>query len=142
MRSLEEVKTLQEIGNRMFVVILVRSTGIQPIINYAICYRLDPQTTSEDDASLMYLLPTTAIADRGIYPARNDKLLVGLVNPTYRTEKIHPNALKTKNKISEIGNKQNSKSQCIGSYSVSGYTRSDGTKVGDYIRSCGAKHNN
>ena len=29
---------------------------------------------------------------------------------------------------------------CVGSYSVSGYTRSDGTKVGDYTRTCGAKH--
>ena len=67
--------------NTLRTVILVRSTGIQPIINYAIYYQLDPQTTSEDDTSLMYLLPTTAIAGRGIYPARNDKLLVGLVNP-------------------------------------------------------------
>ena len=33
-------------------------------------------------------------------------------------------------------------SQCVGSYTVSGYTRSDGTKVGDYIRTCGAKHAN
>ena len=64
----------------------MRSTGIQPIIHYAIYYQLDPQTTSEDDASLMYLLPTIAIAGRGIYPARNDKLHVGLVNPTYRTK--------------------------------------------------------
>ena len=31
---------------------------------------------------------------------------------------------------------------CVGSYSVSGYTRSDGTKVGDYTRTCGAKHSN
>ena len=31
-------------------------------------------------------------------------------------------------------------SQCVGSYTASGYTRSDGTKVGDYIRTCGAKH--
>lgn len=31
-------------------------------------------------------------------------------------------------------------SQCVGSYTVSGYTRSDGTKVGDYVRTCGAKH--
>ena len=59
-----------------------------------------------------------------------------------KAERIHPNALKAKNKISEIGNKQSSKSHCVGSYSVSGYTRSDGTKVGDYTRSCGAKHNN
>ena len=57
-----------------------------------------------------------------------------------KAERIHPNALKAKDKISEIGNKQNSSSQCAGSYSVSGYTRSDGTKVGAYTRICGAKH--
>jgi predicted esterase YcpF (UPF0227 family) len=33
-----------------------------------------------------------------------------------------------------------SSGSCVGSYSVSGYTRSDGTKVGDYTRTCGAKH--
>ena len=33
-----------------------------------------------------------------------------------------------------------SKTPCIGSYHVSGYTRSDGVKVDDYIRRCGAKH--
>ena len=59
-----------------------------------------------------------------------------------KAERIHPNALKAKNKISEIENKQSSNSQCVGSYSVSGYTRSDGTKVRDYTRTCGAKHNN
>ena len=31
-------------------------------------------------------------------------------------------------------------SECVGSYSVSGYTREDGTKVQGYIRQCGAKH--
>ena len=71
-------------GNILRTVILVLRTRIQPIINYAIYYQLDPQTTSEDDASLMYLLPTIAIANCGIYPARNDKLHVGLVNPTYK----------------------------------------------------------
>ncbi len=30
--------------------------------------------------------------------------------------------------------------QCAGSYSVSGYTREDGTKVDGYTRTCGAKH--
>ena len=30
---------------------------------------------------------------------------------------------------------------CIGSYSVSGYTRSDGTQVSSYTRTCGAAHN-
>lgn len=33
-----------------------------------------------------------------------------------------------------------SSSQCVGSYEVSGYTRSDGTKVDSYTRTCGAKH--
>lgn len=33
-------------------------------------------------------------------------------------------------------------SNCIGSYSVSGYTREDGTKVAGYTRTCGAKHEN
>ena len=31
-------------------------------------------------------------------------------------------------------------SGCVGSYPVSGYTRSDGTEVSGYIRSCGAAH--
>ena len=30
---------------------------------------------------------------------------------------------------------------CIGSYSVSGYTRADGTEVSGYTRTCGAAHN-
>ena len=35
---------------------------------------------------------------------------------------------------------ENSSSNCTGSYTVQGYTRSDGTKVREYIRTCG-KHN-
>ncbi len=31
-------------------------------------------------------------------------------------------------------------SECVGSYPVSGYTRSDGTEVSGYIRTCGAAH--
>ena len=34
----------------------------------------------------------------------------------------------------------NSSSNCTGSYTVNGYTRSDGTKVKEYVRTCG-KHN-
>lgn len=30
---------------------------------------------------------------------------------------------------------------CVGSYSVSGYTRGDGTEVSGYTRTCGAAHN-
>ena len=32
------------------------------------------------------------------------------------------------------------KKYCIGTYKVSGYTKSDGTKVSSYMRTCGAKH--
>ncbi len=32
------------------------------------------------------------------------------------------------------------KTNCVGSYAVSGYTRSDGTEVSSYVRTCGAKH--
>lgn len=44
--------------------------------------------------------------------------------------------------IMEFGTQEHPKEhlQCSGSYSVSGYTRSDGTKVSPHIRSCGA-HN-
>ncbi len=44
--------------------------------------------------------------------------------------------------VMEFGTQEQPKqnSQCSGSYSVSGYTRSDGTKVSPYVRSCGA-HN-
>ena len=44
---------------------------------------------------------------------------------------------KNKNSKSMCGN---SSSNCTGSYTVQGYTRSDGTKVREYIRTCG-KHN-
>ena len=32
------------------------------------------------------------------------------------------------------------KTNCVGSYAVSGYTRSDGTEVFIYVRTCVAKH--
>ena len=50
---------------------------------------------------------------------------------------------KHQNLLYRINNKiKNKVSKCVGSYPVSGYTRSDGTKVDGYIRTCGAKHNN
>ena len=43
---------------------------------------------------------------------------------------------------SGVNNKGKSHSQkgCVGSYSVSAYTRADGTEVKSYTRTCGAKH--
>lgn len=53
---------------------------------------------------------------------------------------------KTKLNIPEVNNQIKDKSKshspkgCVGSYPVSGYTRSDGTEVKGYTRTCGAKH--
>lgn len=55
------------------------------------------------------------------------------LKPLSERKKIQKN--KAQKTISE-----NSSSNCIGSYTVQGYTRSDGTKVKEYIRTCG-KHN-
>lgn len=68
-------------------------------------------------------------------------------------QRVHPNLLLLKTtiwgkqkepKIYEYRNpdphRNQKQTQCVGSYQVSGYTRSDGVKVGDYIRRCGAKH--
>ena len=50
--------------------------------------------------------------------------------------------LNIKKRNNELQNFKHSsvKTPCVGSYSVSGYTRSDGVKVDDYVRKCGAKH--
>ena len=71
------------------------------------------------------------------------------------TQRIHPNSSQIKDIISgkiiqNYESRRNSNLQefkhakqqtpCVGSYQVSGYTRSDGVKVEDYIRRCGAKH--
>ena len=73
-------------------------------------------------------------------------------------KRIHPKSLmikdsiknKTPQPIENYKSKRNNNLQefkhakqqtpCVGSYQVSGYTRSDGVKVDDYIRRCGAKH--
>lgn len=66
-------------------------------------------------------------------------------------ERIHPTIIKYKNQIDHLVETRNimrnhrkstNSSECIGSYSVRNYTRSDGTEVGGYTRTCGAKHNN
>ena len=70
-------------------------------------------------------------------------------------QRIHPNSSQIKDIISgkiiqNYESRRNNNLQefkhakqqtpCVGSYQVSGYTRSDGVKVEDYIRRCGAKH--
>ena len=42
--------------------------------------------------------------------------------------------------VSALSDGSGLKTPCVGSYPVSGYTRSDGTEVKPYVRTCGAKH--
>lgn len=51
---------------------------------------------------------------------------------------LDPSGRRTpKKKLNRVNNSQKG---CVGSYSVSGYTRADGTEVKGYTRTCGAKH--
>ena len=132
------------------------STNIKEdnIVNYVNEMDGITMVNGENHVGEIYSVPNIAQDSKfSIFYKLNCHYLEGMGNLSERIQKtpneikekatrIHPNALKAKNKISEIGNKQSSNSQCVGSYSVSGYTRSDGTKVGDYTRACGAKHNN
>ena len=124
------------------------------IVNYVNEMDGITMVNGENHVGEIYSVPNIAQDSKfSIFYKLNCHYLEGMGNLSERIQKtpneikekaarIHPNALKAKNKISEIGNKQSSKSHCVGSYSVSGYTRSNGTKVGDYTRSCGAKHSN
>ena len=57
-------------------------------------------------------------------------------------DRLHPNSSRIKNNINrKSSNHSSSSAQCVGSYTVSGYTRSDGKEVNSYTRTCGAKHN-
>lgn len=60
----------------------------------------------------------------------------------YTTSKVKEITREILNKRKENESTNKGSSTCVGSYSVSGYTRSDGTKIGDYTRTCGAKHSN
>ena len=124
------------------------------IVNYVNEMDGITMVNGENHVGEIYSVPNIAQDSKfSIFYKLNCHYLEGMGNLSERTQKtpneikekatrIHPNALKVKEKLSGTGNKQSSNSQCVGSYSVSGYTRSDGTKVGDYTRTCGAKHNN
>ena len=124
------------------------------IVNYVNEMDGITMVNGENHIGEIYSVPNIAQDSKfSIFYKLNCHYLEGMGNLSERIQKtpneikekatrIHPNALKAKNKISEIGNKQSSNSQCVGSYSVSGYTGSDGTKIRDYTRTCGAKHNN
>ena len=53
---------------------------------------------------------------------------------------LDPSGRRIPNKKLNIQKHSHTQKGCVGSYSVSGYTRSDGTEVKGYTRTCGAKH--
>ena len=53
----------------------------------------------------------------------------------------HANYKKNNNADNSAQTSSGTKTECVGTYPVSGYTRADGTEVSGYTRSCGAAHN-
>ena len=53
----------------------------------------------------------------------------------------HTNYKKNNNADNFAQTSSGTKTECVGTYPVSGYTRADGTEVSGYTRSCGAAHN-
>ena len=53
----------------------------------------------------------------------------------------HTNYEKNNNADNSAQTSSGTKTECVGTYPVSGYTRADGTEVSGYTRSCGAAHN-
>lgn len=75
------------------------------------------------------------IARKIIEYMRDGKLIL---DPKGRKVPLKPLKI---DKKSDTKNSNNS-SSCVGSYPVSSYTRSNGTKVSGYSRTCGASHTN
>lgn len=53
----------------------------------------------------------------------------------------HTNYKKNNNADNSAQTSSGTKTECVGTYPVNGYTRADGTEVSGYTRSCGAAHN-
>lgn len=53
----------------------------------------------------------------------------------------HTNYEKNSSADNSAQTSSGTKTECVGTYPVSGYTRADGTEVSGYTRSCGAAHN-
>ena len=130
------------------------------VVNYVNEYDAVSMVNGQNHIGEIY-----AVSDDCKYPWENHKAenMGNLSKRVQKTPKeiketaqrIHPNSSQIKDIISgkiiqNYESRKNSNLQefkhakqqtpCVGSYQVSGYTRSDGVKVDDYIRRCGAKH--
>lgn len=74
-------------------------------------------------------------------------ILVGSILEAQKEEEVmlpaesHTNYEKNNNADNSAQTSSGTKTECVGTYPVSGYTRADGTEVSGYTRSCGAAHN-
>ena len=74
-------------------------------------------------------------------------ILVGSLLEAQKEEEVmlpaesHSNYEKNNNADNSAQTSSGTKTECVGTYPVSGYTRADGTEVSGYTRSCGAAHN-
>ena len=102
------------------------------IVNYV--NEWDPITMSNAEN---HVGETYAVKGENMRNPHKLETMTDLESREYRTPE---NLKEHKNVLKRIENKAEHVSSKIGSYSVSGYTRSDGTKVGNYTRTCGAKH--
>lgn len=97
---------------------------------------------SPTDKITNYCVPWDPIA--GLYEPRNqigNKYKIGTTNIVKAHHLEHMKALDTNKKTEGIKkNFYNTVSKCPGFYKVQGYVKSNGTKVREYIRTCG-KHN-
>lgn len=105
-----------------------------------ICYEINVDSIPYQDI----LSKLIRLNKKNLYLNTLDKVMSyqKLVQDSHYTENMKPLSERKKMQKNK-GQKtisENSSSNCTGSYMVNGYTRSDGTKVKEYIRTCG-KHN-
>ena len=138
---------------------LAQYVAILRNVNEAVCYSPVGIGKSVDDYLSQYgsKTPVDKITN---YNNPNDKLtnyfrgdlyennyVIGTIEAkggTHNLENMAPLSTRQKGipSYQPSGTKKKSKKQkaCVGSYTVSGYTRADGTKVKGYTRHCGVKH--
>ena len=105
-----------------------------------ICYEINVDSIPYQDI----LSKLIRLNKKNLYLNTLDKVMSyqKLVQDSHYTENMKPLSERKKMQKNK-GQKtisENSSSNCTGSYTVQGYTRSDGTKVKEYVRTCG-KHN-
>ncbi|MCM1264823.1 MAG: DUF2974 domain-containing protein [Candidatus Gastranaerophilales bacterium] len=116
-------------GQCYFVPRVASTVWMHPVENW------QPLETRIPINHTKYLGVKQGLYNHTILPVKNAVQKVqDYVGDVYDKAKSIPKNIKQKIHRVKLSN------ECAGTYSVSGYTRSDGTKVEGYTRTCGAKH--